>query len=102
EVIDLGTGAVELCDAVAATTSAPVVVLCQHSDEGSVLDAYRAGAASVLSDSTGPRELVARARALVRRGIVVEAVTDDVIVVGPVALDRACRQLTVGGRLVPL
>jgi len=102
EVTVLGVETVGTCAAITTVTSAPLVLLCETADESSILAAYRAGAASVLTESTGSRELVARARALLRRGMAVDVGLGDVITVGPVVLDRACRQLTVGGRLVPV
>lgn len=102
EVEALDDAGVALCTALAGVTVAPVVVVCPRADESLVLDAYRAGAASVLTDDTGPRELVARARALLRRGVVQEAERGDVVTIGSIVLDRSCRKVTVDGRLVPM
>lgn len=89
-------------DRIARACPSPVLVVCQACEEGDLLAAYAAGAASVLTDATGPREIVARSRALVRRGALDVVPNDDRIVVGPIVLDRARRQLTVSGRLVRL
>jgi len=78
----------------------PVMVIIDCHDEGVVLDTYARGAASVLSLSTGPREVVARVRALARRFQEADAPVGDVVAVGPVLLDRTCRRLTVAGRVV--
>ncbi|NBP52549.1 MAG: DNA-binding response regulator, partial [Actinobacteria bacterium] len=78
----------------------PVMVIIDCHDEGVVLDAYARGAASVLGPATGPREIVARVRALARRMEEPDTSAGDVVVVGSVALDRTCRRLTVGGRPV--
>jgi two-component system response regulator RegX3 len=94
--------AVMLCEALATMTPAPVVVLCEHCDETDVVAGYGAGAAAVLTDATGPRELVARIRALLRRRPLESNLESEVLIVGPVSLDRSCRQVTVGGRLIPM
>ena len=59
--------ALALCEAIVPATTAPLVLLCEQGNEGEVMAGYAAGAASVLADSTGPRELVARVRAVLRR-----------------------------------
>lgn len=94
--------AIALCETIVPMTPAPVVLLCEQFNEGEVIAGYAAGAASVLGDSTGPRELVARVRALLRRRPLDAVPSTDIVAVGPVVLDRSCRNVTVSGRLVPL
>ena len=94
--------ALALCEAIVPATTAPLVLLCEQGNEGEVMAGYAAGAASVLADSTGPRELVARVRALLRRRPLDAVPSADVVAVGPVVLDRSCRKVTVGGRPVPM
>lgn len=99
EVMTLGPPVLSVCEQVVGATSVPLAVLCESSTENDVLDGYAAGAAAILSEPIGPRELVARLRALLRRGSIAERVEpdDDVLRVGPIVLDRACRSVTVRG-----
>jgi len=78
----------------------PVMLIIDRLDEEVVLEAYAKGVAAVLGAQTGPREIVARVRALARRIEVLAALVGDVLTVGPVVLDRQCRRLTVAGHLV--
>jgi two-component system response regulator RegX3 len=62
--------------------------------------AFESGADTVLSEPVGPHELVARVRALLRRRPAEPENSSDVVVVGPIALDRGRREITVDGQLV--
>jgi two-component system, OmpR family, response regulator RegX3 len=77
-----------------------IAVLCAHATEQEVIAAYTAGADAVIVEPVGMHELVARVRALLRRVPPRTEATSEVVVVGPIALDRARRQLTVNGEVM--
>ena len=79
-----------------------IAVLCAHTTEREVIAAYTAGADAVIVEPVGMHELVARVRALLRRVPARTEATSEVVVVGPIALDRARRQLTVNGEVMPV
>jgi two-component system, OmpR family, response regulator RegX3 len=83
-------------------SATPVALLCRHATEREVIAAYTAGADAVIVEPVGRHELVARIRALLRRVPERKEVASEVVTVGPIAIDRARRQLTVHGEVVPL
>jgi two-component system response regulator RegX3 len=98
----LARGVVRACTAIRAISLVPITVLFERGSEREVVDAYGAGADALIAEPVGPHELVARVRAALRRAPRSRVVDDDVITVGPIQLDRARRQVTVNGELVPL
>ena len=98
----ISSSVVSLVEAVVRATRVPVAVLSESNCEDGILDGYRAGAAAVLAEPIGARELVARIRAVLRRSNVDIDLVDDVVRVGPIVLDRARRALTVDGEVVQL
>ena len=83
-------------------TAAPIAIVCERSTEREVLDAYNAGAHTVVGEPVGAHELVARVRAVLRRAPARNEPSPDVLVVGPVVLDRGRRQVMVSGQVVPM
>ena len=90
----------EICRLVRAATSAPIIVLSDPFSERESLAAFGFGADIVLPEPVGSHELVARVRALLRRRRSDPELTSDIVVVGPIALDRGRREITVDGQLV--
>jgi two-component system KDP operon response regulator KdpE len=87
------------------TCSIPVIVLTALGDEDHVVDALQLGADDYMVKPFRPRELRARAQALVRRSRDQSGVPEKSlppIAIGDVSLNPATRQVTVGGRLVRL
>ena len=101
ELAKVTAAAVELCAAMRAATMAPLVVACTHAKESEVIAVFGAGADAFALQS-GPHELVARVRALLRRAPSQSEPPLDVLTVGPIMLDRASRELHVGGRRVAM
>lgn len=89
-----------LCERLEAATTAPIVVLCESGEEADALAAFAAGARAVVSEPIGSHELVARIRALLRRVKSQDELPEEVIIVGPVVLDRASFRVTVAGQAV--
>jgi DNA-binding response OmpR family regulator len=94
------TKVVEICRLVRATTAAPIVVLSNPCSERESLAAFEHGADTVISEPVGPHELVARVRALLRRRPWEPELASDVVVVGPISLDRGRREIKVRGELL--
>jgi two-component system response regulator RegX3 len=91
-----------LIAAVQTATAAPLAVVTEQSSEREVLNAYAAGAQTVVCEPVGAHELVARIRAVLRRVPARNEAAPDVLVVGAVVLDRGRRQVTVAGHVVAM
>jgi two-component system, OmpR family, response regulator RegX3 len=83
----------------------PTIAMSSTLREQDVVAGLHSGIDTFVPEAVGERELVARARALLRRYVRPRPATDDardVLVVEPVALDRGSRLVTVGGEHVPM
>jgi two-component system, OmpR family, KDP operon response regulator KdpE len=76
----------------------PVIVLSARGQEGDKVVALDSGADDYLTKPFGASELMARIRAVLRRG----AGAPDVFEVGPLRIDRARHEVSVDGNLVHL
>jgi two-component system KDP operon response regulator KdpE len=77
----------------------PVIVLSARGQEGDKVIALDSGADDYLTKPFGAGELMARIRAVVRRGA---AALPDVITVGPIQIDQPRHEVTVDAKLVHL
>jgi two-component system response regulator RegX3 len=102
EVHSLTRAVVRACAFIRGISHVPITVLFERGGEREIVDAYGAGADAVIAEPIGPHELVARVRAALRRAPQPRPVNSDVLTVGPIELDRARRQITVRGELIPL
>jgi DNA-binding response OmpR family regulator len=102
EIAGISRAVLRLCHVLKPATSAPIAVFCERGSDRDILDAYSAGAQTVVSEPVGVHELVARVRAVLRRAPVRQEAAPDILVVGPIALDRGRRQVTVSGEVVAL
>ncbi len=93
---------IQMCTMIRAASTTPVIVLSGPCPERDAVAAFGAGADSVITELIGSHELVARVRALLRRVPDQPEAPDDLVVVGPIVLDRARRELTVAGERVPV
>jgi two-component system KDP operon response regulator KdpE len=91
---------VQMCAAIRSVSMTPIIVLSGPCSERDAIAVFTAGADSVVIDPVGSHELVARVRALVRRTPPSTQEANEVIVVGPIVLDRGRRELTVNGERV--
>jgi two-component system response regulator RegX3 len=103
EVAGISPSIIRACAVLQPLTLASVV-FCERGSERDVVDAYAAGAHVVITEPIGPHELVARLRAVLRRAsmITLSERPGEVIVVGPVHLDLARRQVSVNGIPTPM
>ena len=82
------------------TRELPLILVTAKDDEPSRVAGLDSGADDYVVKPFSPRELVARIRALVRRRV--PELSDEPIVVGPIALDPGGHQVLLGGVAVPL
>jgi two-component system KDP operon response regulator KdpE len=93
----------ELCRRVRAKSSIPIVVLSVRGEEKTKIEALDAGADDYVTKPFGPKELLARVRALLRRvGMPPVSRETTRIEVGDFVVDLETRHVTVRGREVHL
>ncbi|MDQ6927742.1 MAG: response regulator transcription factor [Actinomycetota bacterium] len=96
-----GGGAV-LCNEVRSRTAAAMFAVGPRLSEAVILAALAAGADTFIPKDVGPRELVARLRALLRRFPPRLATPPERLVGGPLALDTVGRRVTLAGEAIEL
>jgi two-component system response regulator ResD len=89
-----------VCRELRAQRSVPILMLTARGDENDVVAGLEIGADDYLTKPFGPRELVARVRALLRRSQG-QGAAGEQLVFPDFTLDRASRELTVRGVSVP-
>jgi two-component system KDP operon response regulator KdpE len=80
----------------------PVIVLSARGHEGDKVIALDSGADDYLTKPFGAGELMARLRAVMRRGRSPGGATPDVLEVGAIRIDQPRHEVTVEGKLVRL
>lgn len=102
-ILDLmlpGMDGLDVCRALRQSWAGPVLMLTARGEENDTLDGFGAGADDYVSKPFSPREIVARAQALIRR---VEATSapaialDDTVIVGDLVIRPTLRTVTHGG-----
>lgn len=93
---------VELCQRMRAMAPVPIIMVTARDSEVDVVVGLEVGASDYVSKPFRLRELVARMRAVLRRGMAAPAAREEVLSEGPVRLDQARREVTVDGRAVDL
>jgi len=96
-----GSG-IELCQRMRAMAAVPIIMVSARDSEIDVVLGLELGAADYVAKPFRLRELVARMRAVLRRGTAPPAPSHEVLQGGPIRLDVARREVTVNGRLVEL
>lgn len=101
-VLPDGSG-VEVCRQMRSLGPVPVIMVTARDAEVDVVVGLECGASDYVSKPFRLRELVARMRAVLRRGLVADALPrDGMLSGGPVRLDTARREVTVRGQPVEL
>ncbi len=93
---------IELCQQMRALKPVPIIMVTARDSEVDVVLGLELGASDYVSKPFRLRELVARMRAVLRRGVAVAEHHEEVLQVGPVRLDAGRREVTVHGAPVEL
>ena len=91
----------EVCRRIRARSEVPVLMLTARGDETDRVVGLELGADDYLPKPFSPRELLARLRAITRRGRAAAA-PDDVLRFGDLELDTGAREVRLGGEIRPL
>jgi two-component system response regulator RegX3 len=86
---------IELCQQMRALKPVPIIMVTARDAEVDVVLGLELGASDYVPKPFRLRELVARMRAVLRRGVEVSEHHDEVLHVGPVRLDAGRREVTV-------
>src|SRR5579862_9127596 len=85
---------VELCQQMRSLAPVPIIMVTAKDSEIDVVLGLELGASDYVAKPFRLRELVARMRAVLRRGVSSPAPRDEIINVGPVHLDTGRREVT--------
>jgi len=102
-VLDIGLPGMdgfEVCRKVRARSSVPIIMLTARDEEVDRVAGLEVGADDYVSKPFSPRELMARVKAVLRRGE--PGGRADVLTLGPVTVSRPAREVRVDGREVEL
>ncbi len=91
----------EVCRQLRGKSDVPIIMLTARDDDVDKIVGLELGADDYLTKPFNPRELLARAKAVLRR-YRAEPANEDVIHVGDVTIDRARREVTIAGRPVEM
>ena len=92
-----GLPGTEVCRQIRATSSVPVIMVSAKDDEVDKVVGLELGADDYVTKPYSPRELVARIRAVLRRGAVDGSPDDGALEAGPVRMDVERHVVTVDG-----
>lgn len=97
-----GLSGTEVCRTIRQTSSVPIIMVSAKDTEVDKVVGLELGADDYVTKPYSPRELVARIRAVLRRGVTEEEDVDAVLEVGAVRLDVERHLVTVDGSEVRL
>jgi len=89
---------IELCKRMRALNPVPIIMVTARDSEVDVVLGLELGASDYVAKPFRLRELVARMRAVLRRGSPTPEPSEEILQVGPVRLDTGRREVTVHGR----
>ena len=93
---------IEICQQMRALKPVPIIMVTARDSEVDVVLGLELGASDYVAKPFRLRELVARMRAVLRRGVTVSEPHEEVLALGPVRLDAGRREVTVHDRPVDL
>jgi two-component system response regulator RegX3 len=93
---------IELCQQMRALKPVPIIMVTARDSEVDVVLGLELGASDYVAKPFRLRELVARMRAVLRRGVAVAEPHEEVLALGPIRLDAGRREVTVHERPVEL
>jgi two-component system response regulator RegX3 len=93
---------IEICQQMRALKPVPIIMVTARDAEVDIVLGLELGASDYVAKPFRLRELVARMRAVLRRGVAVTERHDEVLHVGPVRLDAGRREVTVNEAPVDL
>lgn len=96
-----GMSGVEVCKEIRKSSGVPIIMLTAKDDEIDKVIGLELGADDYVTKPYSARELVARIRAVLRRGAAIDEPTDGVLAVNQVALDSERHQVRISGNVVP-
>ncbi|MGI8417662.1 MAG: winged helix-turn-helix domain-containing protein [Nakamurella sp.] len=97
-----GMSGTEVCKQLRARTAVPVIMVTARDSEIDKVVGLELGADDYVTKPYSSRELIARIRAVLRRGIDPEDLDDSVLQAGPVRMDVERHVVSVGGGEIPL
>jgi DNA-binding response OmpR family regulator len=99
----------EVCKKIRAVSETPIIMLTARTDDVDKIVGLELGADDYMTKPYNPRELVARVKAVLRRGGIsarvqaaAPAVKTPVLQAGPLAIDPARREARLAGKLLEL
>jgi two-component system, OmpR family, response regulator RegX3 len=93
---------IEICQQMRALKPVPIIMVTARDSEVDIVLGLELGASDYVAKPFRLRELVARMRAVLRRGVAVSEHHEEVLAVGPVRLDAGRREVTVDEQQVDL
>jgi len=93
---------IEICQQMRALKPVPIIMVTARDSEVDIVLGLELGASDYVAKPFRLRELVARMRAVLRRGVNVTERHEEVLNVGPVRLDAGRREVTVNEKPVDL
>lgn len=101
-----GIDGVEVCSTIKKdpqTQSTLIVMVTAKGEESDIVLGLGVGADDYISKPFSPRELIARVKAVLRRGVMVEkAATQDLIVLGDLTIDSSKHKVSLADREIKL
>jgi two-component system response regulator RegX3 len=93
---------IEICQQMRALKPVPIIMVTARDSEVDVVLGLELGASDYVAKPFRLRELVARMRAVLRRGVAVAEPHEEVLALGPIRLDAGRREVTVHEQPVEL
>lgn len=100
-----GLSGIEVCRRLKqdpATAAIPVIMLTAKGDEQDIVAGFEAGADDYVTKPFRPKILIARAKAVLRRGAASQASVQDVLSLGEILIHPGRHAVTAGGKAVDL